>query len=591
MPEFSTPMMRQYIKIKKQYPDCLLFFRLGDFYELFLDDALIGAKALDIVLTKRPRGKDGDIPMAGVPFHAADAYIAKLVKLGHKIAICEQMSEPDGRGIVEREVIRIVTPGTVLDEKILSAKEHNYIMSISESGERSRTIGVAVADISTGDFQATEIPKTENSFQNISNELARFNPAECIVSDELYNNPNFLKILTEQHRTNVTRFAEWHEHAESAVKKLTRHFKVKTLRTFGLDNKPEATKAAGALFGYLAYTEKDRIGHITSIKIYNSEEHVALDASTILNLELFRSLRDIDEKGSLIECLDKTRTAMGGRLLRRWLREPLRNKKQIEARQSGVEILIHERSASSKAREVLSSMYDIERIISRLSVGIGNPHDLINLKETLKASQKVHDIFSSLQNTFLKNVLTEISSIQHVIDHIEKFIVSEPPFETREGGLIKHSIHKELDTLRNSIKDSQTWIAALEETERKRTGINSLKVRFNSVFGYYIEISRSNVSLVPKDYIRKQTTVNAERFITPELQIHEEKVLRGQDSINKLEFKIFGEVIAFVLESTSLLQMVALTIATLDCILSFAFTADHERYVKPTITTDGEIVN
>lgn len=605
MQEFSTPMMQQYMTIKRQYPDCLLFFRLGDFYELFLEDAIVGAKALDIVLTRRPRGKDGDIPMAGVPFHAADAYIAKLVKLGHKVAICEQVSEPDKKGIVEREVIRIVTPGTILDEKTLEAKEHNYTMSISISNSSTKNskcekeitseildkgmVGIAVADVSTGDFQATEIPYSENISSVLANEIARFLPAEIIVNDILYNSPAFLKILTQDRSINVTHFPEWNTHADAAEKKLTRHFGVKTLRSFGLDEKPQAVKAAGALLGYLAHTQKDYIGHMSTLKTYSPGEHVALDASTILNLELFRSLRDSDERGSLIECIDETRTAMGGRLLRRWLREPLHNKKQIEARQGGVELLLHERSTRKKLQEILSDMYDIERIVSRLSVNLGNPHDLINLKQTLKAAHKLSKILLPLENELIQNLIENIPESEHVIEYIERFIIPVPPFDPKEGGVILNGVHKELDGLRESIRESQEWIANLEAQERNRTGIGSLKVKFNSVFGYYIEITRSNLSSAPKEYIRKQTTVNAERFITPELQKYEEIVLRGQEKINKLEYQIFKDVIAFVLTHTKLLQNVAEHIATLDCLASFAHTADHERYVKPTISTDGEI--
>jgi DNA mismatch repair protein MutS len=584
--EFSTPMMQQYITIKRQYADCLLFFRLGDFYELFLDDAIVGAKALDIILTKRPRGKDGDIPMAGVPFHAADAYIAKLVKLGHKVAICEQISEPDKKGIVERDVIRIVTPGTILDEKTLDAKEHNYTMSLSVGND---SIGIAVADISTGDFQVTEIPFKDNLAQVIANECVRFSPAECIVNDAAYNNPLILKTLTQERNINVTRCAEWDIYAEQANKKLTKHFNVKTLRSFGLAEKAEAVKAAGTLLSYIANTQKDRVSHFTSIRTYAPKDHVALDGSTISNLEIFSSLRDVEEKGSLIEAIDETRTALGGRLLRRWLREPLRNKKQIEARQNAVENLLHERTIRTKAREILSGIYDIERIISRLAVGIGNPHDLINLKETLKAADHLHGILNMISAPLIQDALAPVPTTQDVITHIEKYIVAQPPFDPKEGGVVNHGVHNELDTHRHSIKDSQEWIANLEQKERDRTGIGSLKVKFNSVFGYYIEVTRSNIHLAPSDYIRKQTTVNAERFITPELQKYEEIVMRGQEIINKLEYQIFLDVIEFVLSHTVLLQQVAESIATLDCILSFAHTADHERYVKPTITNDGEI--
>jgi DNA mismatch repair protein MutS len=420
MREFSTPMMQQYMNIKQQYPDCLLFFRLGDFYELFLDDAIVGAKALEIVLTRRPRGKDGDIPMAGVPFHAADGYIAKLVKMGHKVAICEQVSDPSLKGIVERDVVRIVTPGTILDEKTLRAKEHNYTMSISRN---ESIIAFAVADVSTGDFQVTEIPYSENFTHILHNELARFMPSECVLNSELYNDAELLGILTATKNSNVYHFPEWDTHAEQAEAKLKKHFSIKTLRSFGLHDKPMAVRVAGALLGYLAHTQKDNIGHINTLKTYSPDEHVILDASTISNLELFSTIRDNEEVGSFVHCIDETKTAMGGRLLRRWIREPLRNKKLIESRLNAVECVLHERSLREKVRIELARMYDIERIISRLSVGIGTPHDLVNLKVTLQSAAQIHAIAKELTSSLLQERLATIPEILPVAQYIEDRLV------------------------------------------------------------------------------------------------------------------------------------------------------------------------
>ncbi len=588
MREFSTPMMQQYMAIKQQYPDCLLFFRLGDFYELFLDDALVGAKVLDIVLTKRPRGKDGDIPMAGVPFHAADIYVAKLVKAGYKIAICEQTSDPALKGLVERDVVRIVTPGTILDEKTLSAKEHNYMMSIAHDPEE-KIVGIAIADISTGDFQATELEHNNNLAQIIANEYARFIPAECVINTSNYNSAEFLKILNSDRRTNISSFENWDTYADNADKLLKKHFNVKSLRGFGLNDKPQATQAAAALLGYLAHTQKDRISHIKTLHTYAPEEHVILDASTINNLELFNTLRESDERGSFIEAIDRTKTAMGGRLLRKWIREPLRNKREIEKRLNAVETLINERSKREKTATYLRQLYDLERILSRLSVGLGTPHDLINLKVTLYAIQDIHATLKNFTTNYVQELIEKLPELKKVAELIDTELVKEPPLEAREGGLINSGVNKELDSLRDSIRGSQKWIANLENIERKKTGIGSLKVRFNSVFGYYIEISKSNLHLVPSSYIRKQTTVNAERFITPELQVHEEKVLQGQDVINKLEYRLFLKLTDQVLSYTSLLQKSAQNIATLDCITSFADLAETERYIKPAITAEGAI--
>ena len=584
--EFSTPMMQQYISIKRQYPDCLLFYRLGDFYELFLDDALIGAKALDITLTRRPRGKDGDIPMAGVPFHAADAYIAKLVKQGFKIAICEQISEPTAKGIVERDVVRIVTPGTIVDEKTLIAKRNNYTMSIC-FGEN--TIGISVADISTGDFQATQILYSDNPASIISNQYARFSPAECIVNTTTYHNPLLLKLLTQEKNINISCFETWDLDAERGEKNLKKHFNVKTLRSFGLHEMPYALSAAGALFGFLCHTQKNRVGHITTFKTYSSDEHLLLDASTISNLELFKTIRDGDEYGSFIQSIDRTSTAMGGRLLRTWIREPLRSKKLIDARLSSVEYFIHERNLRTKIQQELKAMYDIERILSRLTIGIGSPHDVINLKETLKNTVKIHSHLSNIKDTLIQNYIKEIPDLQELIAKVEYLLIPTPPFDPKSGGLIQPNVHKELDALHENIRESKEWIANLETREKERTGIHSLKVRFNNIFGYYIEISKYYVDQAPKDYIRKQTTVNGERFITSELQKYEDIVLHGQELINTLEYTLFTELIDYILSHTALLRRISESSASIDCLIGFSEIADYERYSKPTITATGEI--
>jgi DNA mismatch repair protein MutS len=586
MREFSTPMMQQYAAIKQEYSDCLLMFRLGDFYELFLDDALVGAKVLDIILTRRPRGKDGDIPMAGVPFHAADAYIAKLVKAGYKVAICEQISEPNGKGVVERDVVRIVTPGTILDEKNLTAKEHNYTMSVSFGDD---TVGLAVADISTGDFQTTELHYSDNLAAILANEYARFRPSECIIDLNTYNNASLLKLLKPNRSVNIYWFDQWDAHAENAEKLLKKHFNVKSLRGFGLADKPHALRATGALLGYLAHTQKNNISHIKKPVTYAPGEHVILDASTISNLELFQTIRDGEDQGSFIGCIDQTKTAIGGRMLRSWVREPLRNKKEIETRQSVVESLLHERTIRTKVRAELQTMYDLERILSRLSVGIGNPHDLINLKTTLQAGNRVHQLLVPLSHQSVQGLIENIPDCTSITQTIEKYIASIPPFDPKSGDLINEGVDQELDDLRESIRDSKQWIAQLETNERQRTGIGSLKVKFNSVFGYYIEITKSNLDAVPSDYIRKQTTVNAERFITRELQEYEAKVLHGQELINAREYQLFTELIKNILDTTAILQQIAQNIATIDCLVSFAELAEHQRYTKPTITSDGEI--
>ena len=613
MQKFSTPMMRQYQAIKEKHADCLLFFRLGDFYELFLDDAKLGAKILDITLTKRPRGKDGEIPMAGVPYHSADSYIAKLVKTGHKVAICEQVSEPDSKGIVEREVVRIITPGTILDEKSLNQKEYNYTMSLSI---RKNRLGLAIADVSTGDFQVTEMfleetpqnndlttaqlengtPKPKSSqpdfrpFTCLITEIARLRPAECIVNENLYNQTEFLKALKAQENLNINCFREALEFENEAETFLNQHFKTKTLNGFGLGDKPEAVKAAASLLGYLSYTQKGRINHIKSLKTYAPDNHVILDRSTMFNLELFWGLQDQEQSRSLISVIDHTVTAGGGRLLKNWLRKPLTNQDRINQRLDAVHELLKKRLLREEMKDSLKQINDMPRILSRLSVGLGNALDLVALKNSLIQALNLHFSLKQAQSPLLQRLRESISlENKKIIAFIDKIIQDNPPIDLKNGGLIKPGINKKLDQLRQKVGGSKEWILELEKKERERTGIASLKVRFNKVFGYYIEISKANQHLVPKDYLRKQTMVNAERFITPQLKEEETKILSAEETIKKLELELFEQTTNRVLEKTEMLQKTAHTLATIDCLNSLAQLAEQENYTRPQITSEDTI--
>lgn len=587
MREFATPMMQQYAQIKEEYKDCLLFFRLGDFYELFLDDALLGAEVLGIVLTKRPRGKDGHIPMAGVPFHAADSYIAKLVKAGHKVAICEQVSEPNKKGIVEREVVRIVTPGTILDEKSLTSKEHNYTMSLSIT---PKVIGIAVCDISTGDFRVTEIPYTGSYEAPLLHEIARFPLAECIVSLAAYNDTKLLHLLSVGRAINTYGYGEWERFADDAPQVLKTHFKTATLEGYGMRGLTEATRAAAALIGYLAHTQKDHVTHIRSIHTYTPKEFVRLDRSTITNLELFSTLREQETRGSLLSVIDHTHTAMGGRLLRTWMRTPLREKKSIEARLDAVEALLHDRPLRSELIDILIPLTDFERTLSRLSVGIGNARDLVALKEALTLAMNARSRLSAARAPLLFSLHSSFpTSIPELITYLAERIVDEPSFDTKEGGMIREGIDAKLDSLRGKAQGGKNWIADYEAQERKRTGINSLKVRYNHIFGYYIEISKANLASAPAEYVRKQTMVNGERFTTLELKEYEETVLTAQSAGFAIEYQLFLDTVVHVLAHTDAIQSVARTIATLDCLISFATIAEKQHYTKPAIASDGRI--
>lgn len=589
MPEtnpFETPMMKQYLQLKSQYSDCILLYRLGDFYEMFLDDAKIGAEVLNITLTSRDRGKDGRVPMCGVPYHALDAYLARLVKAGYKVAVCEQMSDPNGPGLVERDVVRIVTPGTLLDDNSLEKKENNYIVGLHVGAD---FIGLAVADVSTGSFETTEYPVAELT-NVLVNELTRFNPSECVMSAQTYNDPAILKALKIHRNLNIFAYPDWESHTRDAKKFLTQHFGLAVLDSFGLTDYVHAQKASAGLLGYLKYTQKDKVGHIKKLSLFSEKNCLVLDRSTIVNLEIFSTLREGRKKGSLVTYMDKTLTSMGGRLLRNWILKPLVNKEEINARYDAVEELLTNSLKKSKLEEVLVEITDIERLLSRLSVGIGNPRDLVNLKNSLIKVLEAKGLLQGFKAPLLKNISKNITpEATNLIDYLGGLIVDEPPIDPKIGGILREGVLEDLDKLRRRIKGSKDFIAKLEIKERKRSGIPSLKVRFNNVFGYYIEITRSHLASIPQDYIRKQTLVNAERFITPELKEHEEVILTADEKVKQMEYEKFLEIVAYVLGKTSAVQKCAQAVAELDCLIDFALLAGSKNFVRPEIVDTGEI--
>ncbi|HEX8964889.1 MAG TPA: DNA mismatch repair protein MutS [Patescibacteria group bacterium] len=582
---FSTPMMKQYLDIKSKYKDCLLLYRMGDFYELFMDDAFVGAQILNITLTHKRGGKDGKIPMAGIPYHAVDSYLHKLVKSGYKVAICEQLSPPNKRGLVERDVIRVVTPGTLLDEKALDKKANNYIISLDY---KDNIIALSIADLSTGYFATTQT-ETSNIDIFLKNELSRLTPSECILPEELYNNLSLLKIIKEQ-VANIYAFKQWSEYAESAESLLKKHFAVNTLAAFNVLDKKVALQTSAALLGYLQITQKAPIQHIKKIELLEQENAVLLDKSTMINLELFSTIREHNTRGSLLSVLDETITAMGGRLLKQWLKKPLLSKKDILMRHDAVEYLVKHTNKRDNLRKTLEEITDIERILSRLSVNIGNARDLVNLKNSLKVMLHIKADLKLIDIALFSLIRKDLSKdLEKVIDIITTAIVDEPPIDTKSGNMIKKGINKTLDELQFTITHSKEWIADFEVKERKRSGINSLKVKFNQVFGFYIEVSKPNLHLVPKDYQRKQTLVNGERFMTPELKKHEEIILTAEEKVNELEFELFTQILNKVLVFTQSLQQAANTIATLDCIGNFAHISQKYNYTRPTLLYSGEI--
>lgn len=585
--DFNTPMMVQYMEIKKQYQDCLLFFRMGDFYELFLEDAKIGARVLDITLTARSKGKDGRVPMAGVPYHAVDSYLNKLVKAGYKVAICEQLTPPNNKGLVKRDVVRVVTPGTVMDEKALDRKKNNYVIALLQHGD---VLALAAADVSTGYFYAVEL-QTTSFHQVLSDELSRFTPSECILSDTDYNNAELLQALRVQPDLNIFPFHEWEQHTSQAERELKHHFNIASLHVFGLHDKPFAQKAAAALLGYLKNTQKQQIEHIKKIVLYAPEETMLLDRSTIVNLELFSTIRDQEKRGSLLHALDHTVTAMGGRMMRNWLMKPLLNKKDIQNRLELVGEYVKRQVLRKHIREELEQIHDIERVLGRMALGLGNAKDLIGLKLSLKKIGEIGESLKALSPTLAGELSKRVSpNIAKIVKIIDTNILEDPAFDPKNGGLIKDGVNPKLDSLRTVVRGGKDWVVQLEQQERERTGIGSLKVRFNKVFGFYIEVSKSNLSQVPADYQRKQTLVNGERFITPELKEKEELILSSEEELNLLEYEMFLEVVGRVLEHIEDIQNAADMVAVLDCVVSFAHVSQTHNYVKPEITNDGTIV-
>lgn len=585
MRTFSTPMMQQYAQIRKQYADCLLFFRLGDFYELFLDDALLGAKLLGITLTKRPRGKDGDIPMAGVPYHAASTYINKLIAAGHKVAICEQVSLPNSKGIVERAVIRIITPGTVMDDQSLLTPDHNFIMAVTFEKEM---IGIALADISTGSLKVTAFKNDKNLAQIIEQELQRHSPSECIISSDAYNDPAKLGLVS-QSSVAVYPFAEWKK-ASQAERLLRQRFSKAALSEIFSTNQTAAICVTASLLAYIEHTQQQEVTHFSAPEWYSAHDSLLLDSSTIRNLELFQTIRTADKKGSLLGLLDVTSSAAGSRLLRDWLSQPLLEKKLIVARHQAVAELLAAQSRRNKIREALSQIYDIERQMAKLSLRLATPAAIINVAQSLEAFLKIHALVTKLESKYWHNLKSiKPTAVKKLLRYIFDHLHVDTEDALSISGAIKSGVNVELDELRDRLKVGEQWLENFEKNERARTGIGSLKCKYNSVFGYYIEVSNSNLDAVPKEYVRKQTLVNAERFITPELKKQEEFMLAAQEKIDVLELRLFQEVVEYVVEHTELTTRIAHDLAELDVIAAFAELAYVRNYVCPKITVDGRL--
>lgn len=578
--EVLTPMMRQYMEVKKTIPsDAILFFRLGDFYEMFFDDAIRGSKLLDITLTKR-----NTIPMCGIPFHALDNYLPKLAQSGVKIAIADQVEDPKFvKGIVKREVTRIITPGTLIDNATLIPTQSNYLASVSLISKAK--YGLAYLDVSTGVFQITEL----DSIEELSNELSRLQSKEVLISETLLNDwkTQGIKILSESSVlwTALEDEVFSYDTCESYLKN---HFSVVTLESFGCHGLISAISAAGATLYYAVENLKHEAKHITSLKYYNTKEFMLLDNATRRNLELLESSRGVKES-SLITVLDDTRTSMGARLLREWIVQPLYSRDRINRRLESVESFKDEPLILAELQEILCAIKDLERIIARINIGSSNARDLTALSSSLELLPGFKNILKTYNANLIEELNSQVKIFPEITELIAKAIIEEPPLGITEGGMIRDGYNVELDEFRAASREGKSWIAALQAKEQERTGVKSLKIRFNNVFGYYIEITRSNLSSVPQDYIRKQTMVNAERFITPELKEVENKVLGAEDKAKALEYEIFQQIRERCASFTREIRETAQAIAAVDVLCAFAETARKNDYRKPLITEDDSI--
>ncbi len=579
----DTPMIRQYLKIKRQYPDTVLFFRLGDFYEMFFEDAEVASKILGIALTSRNKSEKNSVPLCGVPYHSAESYVSKLLQHGHKVAICEQVEDPKfAKGIVERKVIRVLTPGVILDSEKLDSKSNNFLASIYFSGE---FYGLSYADISTGEFRATSF----STLDELMDELSGLDPKEILLPEELYQNVGLFSFLSRVLNPLLTKLDSWTWDVDRAREVLGEKLTSKTLEAFGLEDHPESIIACGALIHYLRETQVDEMPPLREPFYYQTAEFLLVDESTKRNLEIFRTIRGESNVGSLLWVLDETLTAMGGRLLKHWVGYPLIHIEKIKERLDAVHELKERSSLRKKVRGFLKEISDIERLIGRISTTSGRPRDLGAVRDSSSFISNVKEILCDFQSTLLIRIREALDDFADLRELLDRSLVSEPPISSRDGGIIRDGCSKELDEFRLIKRNGKKWIAEHELKERKSTGINSLKVGYNQVFGYYIEVTKPNLHLVPEVYIRKQTLVNAERFFTPELKEHEEKILGAEEKILELERNLFDEIRERVAKESQRIRQTALLIAELDVLTSLAEVAERYKYTKPEVSESGVI--
>ena len=578
-----TPMMQQYMQIKEENKDCILFYRLGDFYEMFFDDALTASKELEITLTGKNCGLEERAPMCGVPYHAVDSYLYKLVQKGYKVAIAEQMEDPKlAKGLVKREVIRVVTPGTITSSQALDETKNNYLMGIVYIGD---TYGISTCDMTTGDYLVTEV----EGERNLLDEIHKFAPSEIICNEAFYMSSIDLDDLKNRYHVAVSSLDSHYFSDDSCRKVLKEHFHVSTLDGLGLADYDAGVIAAGAVMEYLYETQKNSLAHIVTITPYTTGQFMIIDPSTRRNLELVETLREKQRRGSLLWVLDKTKTAMGARLMRTMIEQPLIRKEQIIERQNAIEELNMSYISREEIREYLGPVYDLERLIGRITYKSANPRDLIAFRNSLKMLPFIRDILKEFHSAVLKEIHEDMDPLQDLYDLIERAIVEEPPIVTREGGMIKEGYNEEADKLRHAKTEGKTWLAELEARERDKTGIKNLKIKYNKVFGYYFEVTNSFKDLVPDYFIRKQTLANAERYTTDELKNLEDIILGAEDKLFSLEYDLFCDVRDQIAGEVNRIQTTAKAIAGLDVFSSLSLVATRNNYVKPKINEKGTI--
>ena len=579
-----TPMMAKYLETKEQYKDCILFYRLGDFYEMFFDDALTASKALEITLTGKDCGLEERAPMCGIPYHAADTYLNRLVAKGYKVAICEQVEDPkQAKGLVKREVIRIVTPGTNLDTNAMDETKHNYLMAIVCMADR---FGVSIADISTGDYLVTEV----DGCRKLLDEITKFAPTEIICNDSFFVSGVDVEDLKNRLGIAVNALENWYFGDERCKKTLLDHFHVSSLAGLGLGELNCGIIAAGALLQYLMETQKTAIANLTSLNTYFAGKYMVIDSSTRRNLELCETMREKAKRGSLFWVLDKTRTAMGARKLRNSIEQPLLDKDQINRRLDAIETLNNNAISREELREYLSPIYDLERLISKISYRSANPKDLLAFRQSLAMLPPIKYLLNSFEgDKLLASYGNDLDDMADICSLITDSIDEDAPLTVREGGMIKDGYNEEIDKLRSAKTDGKKWLAGLLEEEKEKTGIKNLKIKYNKVFGYYFEVTNSFKDLVPEDWMRKQTLANAERYTTPKLKELEDTILGAEDKLYTLEYNVFCEVRDTIYGEIGRIQKAAKIIAGVDMLASLAVVAEQNNYVRPEIRKKGVI--